>query len=208
MTFHSHFIHRTLSKLQKLKTTDIVQATSSYAFVFYCILAISVIVILLFCCCCPGLMISMVKCIIGNMMQFLSYVIALGYEGLHFVYTAAIAAYRARQQEAQNQSNVLDNTIAIQDDQLAHAPTEAQIMCNPTVSHCPLPQTARPTRSSRPILKLKLEHVGEQSGARVSELSGGQEMVPFLRPTAPPVASQQLYPPIRSQQSFQSIFRD
>ena len=90
MTFHSHFIHRTLSKLQKLKTTDIVQATSSYAFVFYCILAISVIVILLFCCCCPGLMISMVKCIIGNMMQFLSYVIALGYEGLQVSYFKTI----------------------------------------------------------------------------------------------------------------------
>ena len=204
MTFHSHFIHRTLSKLQKLKTTDIVQATSSYAFVFYCILAISVIVILLFCCCCPGLMISMIKCIIGNMMQFLSYVIALGFEGLNFVYKAAIAAYQARQ-ESRNQSNVLDNTVTVQDNQLTHDPTEAQVICDPTVSHCP--QTARPTRSSRPILKLKLEHVGEQTGAKVSGLSGGQDMVPFLRPTAP-AASQQLYPPIRSQQSFQSIFRD
>ena len=37
MTFHTNFVHRTLSKLQKLKTTDIVQATSGYSFVIYCI---------------------------------------------------------------------------------------------------------------------------------------------------------------------------
>ena len=90
------------------------------------------------------------------MLQFLSCGFALGYEGLHFVYTAAVAAYRARQREAQNQSNVLDNTIVTQDDQIANVPTEAQLMCNPTVSYCPLTQTARPSRSSRPILKLKL----------------------------------------------------
>ena len=103
---------------------------------------------------------------------------------------------------------MLDNTMVTQDDQIANVPTEAQLMCDPTVSYCPLTQTARPSRFSRPILKLKLEQVGEQSCARVSELSGAQEMVLFLGAAAPPVASQQLYPPIRSQPSFQSIFRD
>ena len=103
---------------------------------------------------------------------------------------------------------MLDNTMVTQDDQIANVPTEAQLMCDPTVSYYPLTQTARPSRSSRPILKLKFEQVGDQSGARVSELSGAQEMVPFLGATAL-VASPPVYPPIpRSQPSFQSIFRD
>ena len=135
------------------------------------------------------------------MMQFLTYVIALGFEGLNFVYKAAIAAYQSRK-ESRNENDVLDNTVT--DNQLAPNPTEAQVSCDPTISNCP--PTDRPVRPSRPIIKLKLGHVGEQTGVNVNGLSGGQEMVPFLWPSAP--TSHQLFTPTRSQQSFQSIFRD
>ena len=64
------------------------------------------------------------KCTISNMMQFLTYVIALGFEGLNFVYKASIAAYQSRRDI--NANNMLDNTVS--GNQLSPHPTEAQVL--------------------------------------------------------------------------------
>ena len=136
-------------------------------------------------------------------MQFLTYIIALGYEGLNFVYKASLTAYQSRRDRDAN--NMLNNNVS--KNQLSPQLTDAQIPCDPAISICP--PTERPVRPSRPIVKLRLGHVEEQTGVKASGGSpAGQEMVPFIRPRPSAPASQQLFMPTRSQQPFQSLFRD
>ena len=116
------------------------------------------------------------KCTISNIMQFLTYIIALGYEGLNFVYKASLTAYQSRRDRDAN--NMLNNNVS--KNQLSPQLTDAQIPCDPAISICP--PTERPVRPSRPIVKLRLGHVEEQTGVKASGSSGGQEMVPFIRP--------------------------
>ena len=95
MTFHTHFVHRTLTKIKKLHTQNIVELTLGYSFILYCILAILLFVLLLSMCFCPALVFGLMKCIINNILKFVTWIAALTYEGLQFIFSAAMIAYRA-----------------------------------------------------------------------------------------------------------------
>ena len=135
-------------------------------------------------------------------MQFLTYLIALAFEGVNFVYRASVTAYQSRRE---NENDMLDNNVS--ENQLSPNLTETQVPCDPATSICP--SAERPVRPSRPIVKLRLGHVEEQTGVKASgESLSGQEMVPFIRPRPSAPTSQQLFMPKRSQQPFQSLFRE
>ena len=134
-------------------------------------------------------------------MQFVTYLIALAFEGVSFVYRASVTAYQSRREN----NDMLNNDVS--ENQLSPNLTETQVPCDPTTSICP--PADRPIRPSRPIVKLGLGRDKEQTGVKTSGVSlSGQEMVPFIRPRPSAPNSQQLFTPERSQQPFQSLFRD
>ena len=153
MTFHTHFVHRTLTKIKKLHAQDIVELTSGYSFILYCILAILLFVLLLSMCFCPALVFGLMKCIINNILQFVTWIASLTYEGLQFIFSAAVIAYRARRQN-QN-SDILDNQ-AIRPIQSEQPTIQNEVQfCDPSIPNdCPTTPVASVVASvSRPILK-------------------------------------------------------
>ena len=132
MTFHMNFVHKTLNTLKKLKPSEIVMATSGYSFWIYCILVFLILISLFACCCCPTVLIGVIKCTISNVMQFLTYLIALAFEGVNFVYRASVTAYQSRRE---NENDMLDNNVS--ENQLSPNLTKTQVPCDPTTSICP-----------------------------------------------------------------------
>ena len=157
-------------------------------------MVILIFILLLSMCFCPGLVLGLMKCIISNILQFVTWIASLTYEGLQFIFSAAVIAYRALRQN-QN-TDRLDNqaTRPIQSE-LPTIQNEVQF-CDPSVPNdCPpTPIASAVAPNSRPILK-SLKYINPSAHME-------NEGAPFIQPTAP------LYPPVPRTPTFQRIFRE
>ena len=206
LSFHSHFIHRTLAKIKKLHTQDIVKATSGFGFIFYCILSILIFITLLCLCFCPGVILSVVKCIVSNIVRFTTWICEYVCEGLHFVCTAVITAYRARRQEDNPVDDQSDNPIirpflpaslSFNEQPLTNQ-NEVEF-CDPSTSaECPTVAVVSDTRPIQKVLRYKSGTFDMNPGVSVTARGASVR----AEATAP------LYPPVPRTPTFQRIFRD
>ena len=198
MSFHSHFIHKTRAKIKKLHTQDIVNVTSGYGFIFYCLIAILIFILLLSLCFCPGLLLGFVKCIVSHIMQFVTWFCAITYEGLQFVFSA-LTAYRARRQE-QNIDNMVDNQVtrpfiptSVSFNEQPTIQNEVQF-CDPSSSNdCPTIPIVSESRPIQKVLRYK------NPSASIIGNDGASVIVQ---------ASAPFYPPMPQTPTFQRIFRE
>ena len=193
LSFHSHFIHKTLAKIKKLHTQDIIKATSGYGFIFYCILAILIFIILLCLCFCPGVLLGVMKCIFSNIMKLTTWICAFIYEGLQFVSSAIMTANRAPRQEQDHINNQADNQVtrpfipasmSFNERPVTHQ-NEVEF-CDPSTSiKCPAVPTFSETRPVQKVLRYKSGTFSPSASFTASNTSATVQASAPLYPAIP-----------------------
>ena len=139
-------------------------------------------------------------------MKFTTWICGYICQGLHFVYTAVITAYRARRQEENHLDNQTDNQIirpflpaslSFNEQPLVHK-NEVEF-CDPSTSvECPTVAVVSDTRPVQKVLRYKSGTFNMSPGVPVT--ARGASVT--VEATAP------LYPAVPRTPTFQRMFRD
>ena len=181
--FHSYFVHNMLDKIKSIEPDEVVQTTTSFKFLFFCIIAVVSFITLLSCCFCPQLLFSFVKSIIQHILMLFSWIASHVFNGAQYLVESTINAYRARQHHA---SVPNDDALPASPDVLSNQLVENAIQnyCDPSLSTCaPPPQI--------PVANRILKSIQFQTPDRTME---SQSFLTNTIPNAPPLYSGQRTP--------------